>query len=73
MKISIKGRYAVRVLLELANLQTDKPVMLSQIAGRQEIPERYLIQIFSSLRKAGLVHSFRGLRAVFNWQNIQQR
>jgi Rrf2 family protein len=60
MKISTRGRYAVRALLDLALYMSDKPTMLSHIAKRQAIPERYLIQIFSSLRKAGLVHSVRG-------------
>lgn len=65
MKISTKGRYAVRALAELAQSGTDQPVMLSQVAGRQEIPERYLIQIFSALRQGGLVRSFRGAKGGF--------
>ncbi|MBN1596450.1 Rrf2 family transcriptional regulator [candidate division FCPU426 bacterium] len=65
MHISTKGRYALRALLEMAENQSDKPILLSFIADRQDIPERYLIQIFSSLRKAGLVRSFRGAKGGF--------
>ncbi len=65
MRISTKGRYAVRALIELATQEIDKPVMLSQIAHNQEIPQRYLIQIFSSLRKSGLVNSIRGAKGGF--------
>lgn len=65
MRISTKGRYAVRALVELATQEIDKPIMLSQIASRQDIPQRYLIQIFSSLRKGGLVHSVRGAKGGF--------
>jgi len=60
MKISTKGRYALRALLELSLWASDKPLMLSQIAQNQNIPEDYLVQIFGSLRRAGLVHSARG-------------
>jgi Rrf2 family protein len=66
MKISTKGRYAVRALVELAMTKSIRPVLLAQIAQRQEIPERYLIQIFGSLRQAGLVNSFRGAKGGFH-------
>jgi Rrf2 family transcriptional regulator, cysteine metabolism repressor len=65
MRISTKGRYAVRALLEMADSISDKPLLLSYVANKQEIPERYLIQIFSSLRKAGIVNSFRGAKGGF--------
>lgn len=60
MKISTKGRYAFRALVEMVLANSTRPVLLSYIAKRQEIPERYLIQIFGSLRQAGIVRSFRG-------------
>jgi Rrf2 family protein len=66
MKISTKGRYAVRALVELALTNSTRPVLLPYIAKRQEIPERYLIQIFGSLRKAGVVHSYRGAKGGFH-------
>lgn len=69
MRISTKGRYAVRALVELATQDSNSPIMLSLIASRQNIPQRYLIQIFSSLRKSGLVHSIRGAKGGFQLGN----
>jgi Rrf2 family cysteine metabolism transcriptional repressor len=65
MRISTRGRYAVRALLEMAEAISEKPILLSYIAKKQDIPGRYLIQIFSSLRKAGIVNSFRGSKGGF--------
>lgn len=60
MKISTKGRYAVRVMLDLAANETSGYVKVKQIAERQEISEKYLEQIISILNKAGFVRSARG-------------
>lgn len=60
MKISTKGRYAVRVMLDLALHNTGEYVKVKQIAERQEISEKYLEQIISVLNKAGYVKSARG-------------
>ncbi len=60
MKVSTKGRYALRLMLELAVGDTGKPVSLKDIAGRQQISEKYLEQIISVLNKAGFVKSVRG-------------
>lgn len=60
MKISTKGRYAVRVLLDLAANNTGEYIKLKQIAERQGISEKYLEQIISILNKAGYVRSVRG-------------
>lgn len=62
MKISAKGDYACRALLELA-LEHDnsKPVQIKEIARRQKIPEKYLVQILVILKGAGLVTSKRGV------------
>lgn len=60
MKISTKGRYAVRLMLDLALFNTGEPVALKDIAKRQEISEKYLEQIISTLNKAGFVRSIRG-------------
>ena len=60
MKISTKGRYAVRVMLDLAVHNTGEYVKVKQIAERQEISEKYLEQIISILNKAGCVKSVRG-------------
>ncbi|NBI89132.1 Rrf2 family transcriptional regulator [Lachnospiraceae bacterium] len=60
MKISTKGRYAVRVMLDLAVHNTGGYIKVKQIAERQEISEKYLEQIISVLNKAGFVKSTRG-------------
>lgn len=60
MKISTKGRYAVRVMLDLAVHNTGEYIKAKQIAERQEISEKYLEQIISVLNKAGYVKSTRG-------------
>ena len=61
MKISTKGRYGLRALLDLATHGNDgTPVYLSDIAKREGISEKYLEHIFGALHKAGLVKAFRG-------------
>ena len=60
MKISTKGRYALRMMLELAKNQGDKPVSIKEIAAKQDISEKYLEQIIAVLNKAGYVKSVRG-------------
>lgn len=60
MKISTRGRYALRLMLDLAVYNTGEPVSLKDIARRQEISEKYLEQIISLLNKAGFVRSIRG-------------
>lgn len=66
MKVSTKGRYGLRAMMDLAAYQiSGKPVFLSDIAKRQNISEKYLEQIFSTLRTAGLVTTVRGRKGGF--------
>lgn len=62
MRLSTKGRYAVMAMVDLAKYSSDSggPVVLAEIARRQEISLSYLEQLFSKLRKGGLVSSIRG-------------
>ncbi|MBR6872068.1 MAG: RrF2 family transcriptional regulator [Ruminococcus sp.] len=60
MKISTKGRYALRLMIDLALCEEGKYVALKDIAERQEISQKYLEQIISVLSKAGYVRSVRG-------------
>jgi len=60
MKLSTKGRYGLRAIIDLARYSEYEPVSISSIAARQDISERYLEQIVGLLRKAGLVKSIRG-------------
>lgn len=60
MKLSTKGKYGLRALIDLAQYSEDSPVSITSIARRQDISERYLEQLMSKLKKAGLVKSIRG-------------
>ncbi len=60
MKLSTKGRYAVMAMVDLASTSKGQPVALADIAARQEISLSYLEQLFSKLRKGGVVKSVRG-------------
>ena len=58
--ISTKGRYALRIMLDLAQQPFGEAVKLKNIAERQNISVKYLEQIIAVLNKAGLVRSIRG-------------
>jgi Rrf2 family iron-sulfur cluster assembly transcriptional regulator len=60
MKLTSKGRYAVTAMLDLALHTLSGPVSLPHIARRQDLSLSYLEQLFTRLRKAGLVESTRG-------------
>ena len=60
MKISTKGRYALRMLLDLAMHQNDGFVSLKDISERQQISKKYLEQIVPMLSKAGILRTSRG-------------
>ena len=60
MKISTKGRYAVRVMIDLALNNTGECIKVKDIAARQDISEKYLEQIIAALSRAGFVNSVRG-------------
>lgn len=60
MKISTKGRYALRLMLELALHYPGDCISVKEIAERQEISSKYLEQIITQLNRAGFVQSMRG-------------
>lgn len=62
MKLSTRGRYALRAMIDLAQNQYNnlKPISLRDISKRQEISRQYLEQLFNKLKKADLVKSTRG-------------
>ena len=60
MKISTKGRYALRMMVDLAQHEQNGPVSLRDIARRQQLSDKYLEQIVTPLARAGLVRSVRG-------------
>ncbi len=61
MKISTKGTYGLRAMIDLAIFSQFHPVSIKKIAARQEISELYLEQIFAKLKQGGLVKSKRGI------------
>ena len=60
MKLSTKGRYGLRAMIDLARYSEEEPVSIGSIAMRQGISERYLEQLVAKMKKAGLVKSIRG-------------
>jgi Rrf2 family transcriptional regulator, cysteine metabolism repressor len=60
MRISMKSEYALRALMELASTRGSRYMQTSEIASRRAIPESYLEQLLTTLRRAGLVVSVRG-------------
>ena len=60
MKVSTKGRYALRIMLDLALNDTGEYIPLKDISRRQDITVKYLEQIITLLNKAGYLRSMRG-------------
>ena len=60
MKVSTKGRYALRLMPDIALYEKEKPVRLKEVANRQELPIKYMENIVSMLVKAGFLKSVRG-------------
>ena len=65
MRISTKGRYATRAMLDLALHEEDAPVQVKDISERIGVSERYLEQLLGPLKVAGLVQATRGSRGGF--------
>jgi len=62
MKVSTRGRYGTRLMLDLALHQGNEPVLLRDISQRQDIPLAYLKHIVSPLIAGGLIRSSRGVK-----------
>ncbi|CAK7053675.1 Rrf2 family transcriptional regulator [Tissierella sp.] len=60
MKLSTRGRYGLKAMFQLALYHGDGPISLKQIADEQNLSENYLEQLFSILKKEGLLNSVRG-------------
>ena len=65
MKISTKGRYGLRILIDLATHDPEKPRMLKDIAHSQQISEKYISRLVINLRRAKLICSVRGVNGGF--------
>ncbi len=66
MKVSTKGRYAARAMLDLAQHFGEGPILVKDISRREEFSDRYLEQILIPLKVAGLVRVVRGARGGFS-------
>lgn len=60
MKLSTKGRYGLRAMIDLADYSEEMPQSIANIAARQSISDSYLEQLMAKLKKAGLIDSIRG-------------
>ncbi len=72
MKITTKGRYGLRLMLDLAGCYGGQPVALKEIARRQDISEKYLEQIIQQLNRAGLISSVRGAHGGYSLSRSPQ-
>ena len=73
MKLSTKGKYGLRAMIDLARYSEKEPVSIGSVAARQGISERYLEQLVALLKKAGLVKSIREPLAVMYWRKNHRK
>ncbi|HZA90806.1 MAG TPA: Rrf2 family transcriptional regulator [Solirubrobacterales bacterium] len=62
ISVTSKSRYAVVAMAELARSAEDRPVPIATVAERRGMPLQFLEQLFSTLRRSGLLESYRGMR-----------
>ena len=62
ISVTSKSRYAVVAMAELARSAEDRPVPIATVAERRGMPVQFLVQLFSTLRRSGLLESYRGMR-----------
>lgn len=72
MKVSTRGRYALRMMLDIATNDHGEPVRIKDIAARQDISVKYLEQIVTVLTKAGYLKRSGDPRAVIAWQDFRR-
>ena len=60
MKISTKGRYGLRIMMDIAMHDGEAPRMISQICKAQDLSLKYVSRLIIALRKAGMIYSIRG-------------
>ena len=65
MRLTTKGRYGVRAVLNLATHNQQQPVSISQISKEEDLSPEFLEQIFFKLKKAGVIRSIRGPKGGF--------
>jgi len=60
MKLSTMGRYGLRILMDIAEHQKERPVTLQEIAARQDLSQKYLWHVITPMKNAGLIQVTRG-------------
>ncbi len=65
MRITTKGRYAIRAIVNMAKNDEDKPISIKSISDREDLSPIFLEQIFTKLKKAGITESIRGASGGF--------
>jgi Rrf2 family protein len=73
MKLTAKGYYSIKALLDLTIVASDYPVAVRTIAERQQIPAPYLEKVLIELRQAGLVRSQRGAQGGYQLARLPRR
>lgn len=73
MRISTRGRYALRAMMVVAELGKDGPVSLKRISKDQDISQKYLGKLFTELKKAGLLRSIRGPKGGYNLSKCPEK
>ena len=72
MKISTKGRYGLRILIDLATHDPAKPRLIRDIAQSQQISEKYISRLVIDLRRAKLIRSVRGVNGGFHLAKLPE-
>ncbi len=72
MKLTTRGHYSVKALLDLVMYGADSPVTQQQISDRQHIPKAYLEQLLIRLRRAGIVQTVRGPKGGYRLNRVPQ-
>jgi Rrf2 family transcriptional regulator, cysteine metabolism repressor len=67
LAITSKSPYAVRALAELARRGSDQPVPIGELARSRDIPVQFLEGLFATLRRAGVLHSQRGVKGGYRF------
>ena len=73
MRISAKGEYAIKAVLDLALHRDRDLIPIQEIAAREAIPQRYLEQVLLSLKRAGILTSKRGSAGGYNPRHAAER
>lgn len=73
MKLSTKGRYGLRALIDLAQYSEEGPISITSISGRQDISERYLEQLMAKLKKQKLSKVYVEPEGDIFWLNLCEK